>query len=73
MDEARRELHDAGLYIEDNHIVAVGPAETLPATADEIINLRGHIVLPGLINTHHYMYQSLNLPMSKDRGFWQAN
>ena len=59
MDDARRELRDAGLYIEDNRIVAVGPTATLPATADEILDLRGHIVLPGRINTHHHMYQSL--------------
>ena len=68
MDDARRELRDAGLYIEDNRIVAVGPTETLPATADEIIDLRGHIVLPGLINTHHHMYQSLTraVPAAQD-------
>ena len=68
MDDARRELRDAGLYIEDNRIVAVGPTATLPATADEIIDLRGHIVLPGLINTHHHMYQSLTraVPAAQD-------
>ncbi len=68
MDDARRELRDAGLYIEDNRIVAVGPTATLPASADEIIDLRGHIVLPGLINTHHHMYQSLTraVPAAQD-------
>jgi len=68
MDEARRELRDAGLYIEDNRIVAVGPTATLPASADEILDLRGHIVLPGLINTHHHMYQSLTraVPAAQD-------
>ena len=68
MDDARRELRDAGLYIEDNRIVAVGPTATLPATADEILDLRGHIVLPGLINTHHHMYQSLTraVPAAQD-------
>jgi cytosine/adenosine deaminase-related metal-dependent hydrolase len=68
MDDARRELRDAGLYIEDNRILAVGPTATLPETADEIIDLRGHIVLPGLINTHHHMYQSLTraVPAAQD-------
>lgn len=68
MDDARRELRDAGLYIEDNRIVAVGPTATLPASADEILDLRGHIVLPGLINTHHHMYQSLTraVPAAQD-------
>jgi cytosine/adenosine deaminase-related metal-dependent hydrolase len=31
----------------------------LPTTADEILDLRGHIVLPGLVNTHHHFYQTL--------------
>ncbi|MCA3789743.1 MAG: 8-oxoguanine deaminase, partial [Burkholderia sp.] len=59
MDDTRRELRDAGLYIEDNRIVAVGPTAELPDTADEVLDLRGHLVIPGLVNTHHHMYQSL--------------
>lgn len=59
MDEARREIPDGGLFIRDNRIVAVGPTSELPAGADEVIDLSGHIVIPGLINTHHHMYQSL--------------
>ncbi len=59
MDADRREIRDGGLYAEDNRIVAVGPTAELPATADEVLDLRGHIVLPGLVNTHHHMYQSL--------------
>ncbi|KWK27934.1 hydroxydechloroatrazine ethylaminohydrolase [Burkholderia stagnalis] len=59
MDDERRELRDAGLYIEDNRIVAVGPSAELPDTADEVLDLRGHLVIPGLVNTHHHMYQSL--------------
>lgn len=59
MDGARRELRDAGLYIEDNRIVAVGPTSELPSSADEVLDMRGHLVMPGLVNTHHHMYQSL--------------
>ena len=59
MDAARREIRGGGLYVEDNRIVAVGPTDELPATADEVLDLSGHIVLPGLVNTHHHMYQSL--------------
>ncbi|BCX05912.1 MAG: 8-oxoguanine deaminase [Candidatus Roseilinea sp.] len=59
MDVGRREIPDGGLYVEDNRIVAVGPTAELPATADDVLDLRGHIVLPGLVNTHHHMYQSL--------------
>jgi cytosine/adenosine deaminase-related metal-dependent hydrolase len=68
MDEQRRELRRAGLFIDGNRIVAVGPSAELPATADEVIDLTGHIVIPGLINTHHHMYQSLTrvVPAAQD-------
>lgn len=59
MDGARREIRDGGLYVEGNRIVAVGATNELPAEADEVLDLRGHIVMPGLVNTHHHMYQSL--------------
>jgi 8-oxoguanine deaminase len=59
MDAERREIRDGGVYAEDNRIVAVGATATLPSTADEVIDLAGHVVLPGLVNTHHHMYQTL--------------
>ena len=59
MDAQRREIPGGGVYIIDNIIQAVGPGDQLPATADEIIDLSGHIAMPGLINTHHHMFQSL--------------
>jgi len=59
MDEARREIRDGGLYLEDNRIVAVGSTDSLPTEADEILDMSGQLVVPGLINTHHHMYQSL--------------
>jgi cytosine/adenosine deaminase-related metal-dependent hydrolase len=61
MDDSGRELHDAWVFIRDNVIVAVGgPADPLPHdTAQDIHDMSGHVVLPGLINTHHHMYQTL--------------
>ncbi|RYY83283.1 MAG: 8-oxoguanine deaminase, partial [Comamonadaceae bacterium] len=38
---------------------AIGPAADLPAQADETIDAGRHLVVPGLVNTHHHMYQSL--------------
>ena len=58
-DEQRSELRDASILIRDNRIEAIGPATALVAEADEVIDARGHLVLPGLVNTHHHMYQSL--------------
>jgi 8-oxoguanine deaminase len=59
MDDQRREIPGAGLFIRDGIIEQVGKSSELPDTADEIIDLSGHIVLPGLINTHHHFYQTL--------------
>ena len=68
MDEKRREIRDGGIYVEDNVIIAVGAAAELPATADVVIDMSGHVVLPGLVNTHHHMFQSLTraLPAVQD-------
>ena len=68
MDSARREIADGGLFIRDNVIEQVGPSADLPDRADAVIDLSGHIILPGLINTHHHMYQSLTraVPAAQD-------
>ena len=58
-DDARRELADTSVFIRDTLIEAIGPAAALPQAADEVIDARGHLVMPGLVNTHHHMYQSL--------------
>ena len=59
MDAARREIRNGGLFVADHRIVAVGPTAELPQTADEVLDLKGHIVIPGLVNTHHHMFQTL--------------
>lgn len=58
-DDAGRELRDASVFIRGHVIEAVGPADQLPLMADEVIDARSHLVVPGLVNTHHHMYQSL--------------
>ena len=58
-DEQRRELSDASVFIRGHRIEAIGPAADLPHQADEVLDLRGCLVTPGLVNTHHHMYQSL--------------
>ncbi|MBN1201004.1 MAG: 8-oxoguanine deaminase [Anaerolineae bacterium] len=59
MDDERREIPDGALFVRDNVIEAVGITSDLPGTADEVLDLSGHVVLPGLVNTHHHYYQSL--------------
>jgi len=53
------EWRDASLFIRGHRIEAIGAAADLPQTADEVIDARRHLVTPGLINTHHHMFQSL--------------
>src|SRR5438128_8206226 len=68
MDDTRREIADGALLIADNAIAAVGPSDALPQSADEVIDCRGMVLLPGLVNTHHHLYQSLTraVPAAQD-------
>ena len=68
MDDHQSEIAMGGLFIRDGFIEQVGPTAELPTDADQILDLQGHIVLPGLINTHHHFYQTLTrvVPASQD-------
>lgn len=59
MDEQRREIDNGAIFVRDNVIEQVGPTSELPLSAGEVIDAAGHVVMPGLVNTHHHMYQSL--------------
>jgi cytosine/adenosine deaminase-related metal-dependent hydrolase len=59
MDAERRELEGGAVFVRDHRIEAVGPSADLPQRADEMIDARDQIVIPGLVNTHHHMYQTL--------------
>jgi cytosine/adenosine deaminase-related metal-dependent hydrolase len=59
MDDHQSEFPDGGLFIRRGLIESVGPTSDLPETADEVLDLSGHILLPGLVNTHHHFYQTL--------------
>lgn len=72
MDDANTEIVDGGLFVVDGFIEQVGPTATLPADADEVLDLKGHVVIPGLINTHHHLYQTLTraVPGAQDAGLF---
>ncbi|MBN1535338.1 MAG: 8-oxoguanine deaminase [Anaerolineales bacterium] len=59
MDDLRQEIPDGGLFVRDGFIEQVGFSKDLPNTADEVLDLTGCLVAPGLINTHHHFYQTL--------------
>lgn len=59
MDEDQPVIEDGGLFIRDHIIEEVGRSDQLPSHADLVVDAGGKVVLPGLINTHHHMYQTL--------------
>ena len=59
MDSEPRRIPDGAIFVRDNVIEGIGPSEELPVTADKVIEARGKVVLPGLINTHHHLFQTL--------------
>ena len=68
MDDHQREIPDGGLFVRDGFIEQVAPTSVLPSTADEVLDLSGHVVMPGLVNTHHHFYQTLTraVPAAQD-------
>ncbi len=57
MDDAGTELCNGWLTVSDGLVEAVG-ADSPPA-AEERVDLRGAVVTPGLVNSHHHLYQTL--------------
>ena len=72
MDDERREITDGGFLATDGWITEVGPTTDLPATADEVLDAAGMLVLPGLVNTHHHIYQTLTraVPGAQEAGLF---
>ncbi|MCZ2121027.1 MAG: 8-oxoguanine deaminase [Anaerolineales bacterium] len=68
MDDHQKEIPNGGLFIRRGLIQKVGEMRELPETADEVLDLQGHVVLPGLVNTHHHFYQTLTraVPAAQD-------
>ena len=68
MDDHQREIPEGGLFIREGFIEQVGPTDELPKSAELVLDLRGHLVLPGLVNTHHHFYQTLTraVPAAQD-------
>jgi cytosine/adenosine deaminase-related metal-dependent hydrolase len=68
MDGQRRELSNAGLFIRDGFIEQVGSMDELPSSADTVLDLHGQIILPGLVNCHHHLDQTLtrNIPAGQN-------
>jgi 8-oxoguanine deaminase len=59
LNDAGDEFRNASVFVRGNIIEAIGPAAQLPSTADRVIDAQHHVVIPGMVNTHHHMSQSL--------------
>ena len=63
MDDSRREIADGAVLVRGHEIIAVGTTDEIESAHHgpfyEVIDLSGHVLLPGLVNTHHHMFQSL--------------
>ncbi len=57
MNATRAELAGADVLVQGGVITAVGPGLVAPGAG--VINARGCVVTPGLVNTHHHLYQTL--------------
>ncbi|MDM0043248.1 8-oxoguanine deaminase [Variovorax dokdonensis] len=76
MDEQRREIPDGAVVVQGPAVAWAGATADLPVTyldalkagRAEVIDLHGHVLMPGLVNTHHHMYQSLTrvVPEAQD-------
>ncbi|HEU4941734.1 MAG TPA: 8-oxoguanine deaminase [Gaiellaceae bacterium] len=57
LDDGRTEHEDGWVLLDDGRIGQVGSGD--PPDADERVDLDGALVTPGLVNTHHHLYQTL--------------
>jgi cytosine/adenosine deaminase-related metal-dependent hydrolase len=66
MDDAGSEPARADILLRDGVIAAVGHG--LATTTTDVHDLRGCVVTPGLVNTHHHLYQTLTraVPQAQD-------
>jgi cytosine/adenosine deaminase-related metal-dependent hydrolase len=72
MDDQRSEIVNGAIFARDGWIEQIGPTHELPSTADEVLDATNHVVLPGLVNTHHHLYQTLTraVPAAQDAGLF---
>jgi len=68
LDDTDSRWPSGGIYAVDGVIQQVGPSNDLPQTADQVIDARGMLIMPGMVNTHHHFFQTLtrNVPAAQN-------
>jgi cytosine/adenosine deaminase-related metal-dependent hydrolase len=69
IDDEGREVAGGSILVDDGVIAWVGTGPP-PAVPDEAIDGRGSVAVPGLVNTHHHLYQTLTRVRAKDQGLF---
>ena len=61
MDDGETEIADGAIAFEHGVITAIGPTAAMEPWGEgaQVIDARGCVITPGLVNTHHHLYQSL--------------
>ena len=76
MNDSKEEFNGGHILIEDDRITSLGP-EMHEIQVDKVIDAKGMVVLPGFINTHHHLYQTLtrNIPLMQNQPLfsWLTN
>lgn len=68
MNDQREELEGGWVLVRGRQVVALGAASDPLPQADVVQDMTGHVVMPGMVNTHHHMYQTLTrvIPAAQD-------
>ncbi|KAL3149755.1 hypothetical protein ABBQ38_013581 [Trebouxia sp. C0009 RCD-2024] len=68
LDTKLGDIRDAAVYVEGNVIKWVGASVDIPTDvhADKTISLPNRVLTPGLVNTHHHMFQCLTRCVAQD-------
>ena len=64
MDDQRLELRGADIRIRGGQIIELGQNLAVK-NEDELVDARGCVITPGLVNTHHHLYQTLTRAVPK--------
>ena len=64
MNAAREQIPSGDIYIDGGRFVHVGPELPSVPEAAEVIDGRGKVAIPGFVNTHHHLFESMLRGMS---------
>jgi cytosine/adenosine deaminase-related metal-dependent hydrolase len=70
MDDRGTEIPGGSILVRDGRIEWVGTGEPPGAHAGQRIDGRGSVALPGLVNTHHHLYQVLTRVRAQAKGLF---